>query len=382
MEHFEMSTACSICLPDNSFKFDLQRFSGEKTEEATSKRKTEARNKGQVAKSVELNSAFIILIAFFTLKSLGSYIYQLLADFMAHILFTLDALGRNNFTIQDISVLGIEVAAVFFKASLPIMLSILVVSLIVNFLQVGFNLTLQPLQPKFDKLNPINGVKRLISKRSLVELAKSIIKIIIVGYLVYRFLYHEIEYFPKLINLALSDAMQYIGMITTNLALQIGFVILLLAACDYFYQWWEHKQSIKMSKHDVKEEYKQTEGNPQIKGKIKERQRAMAMRRMMQEVPAATVVVTNPTHFAVALKYTEGMAAPIVVAKGQDFIAAKIKTLAYENKVTVVENKLLARSLYSSVEIGEAVPPHLYQAVAEVLAYVYRINKKMSIAHN
>lgn len=377
MECTEIFTASLPYLLSNKqpFYFDLQRFSEEKTEEATSKRKSEARQKGQVAKSVELNSAFIILCTFFALKVLGPFIYESLSGFMRHVL---SLKAESDFTIQTVILLFLDMSMVFFQVAMPIMLTVLVISLAINFMQVGFTLTLEPLMPNFDRLNPIAGVQRLVSKRALVELVKSLIKIAIIGYFIYRFIYREIQQIPKLIGVELIDSLQVVAGLTIDLSLQIGGVILILAAIDYFYQWWEHNHSLKMSKQEVKEEFKQTEGNPQIKSKIKERQRAMAMRRMMQEVPTASVVVTNPTHFAVALKYDDNMSAPIVVAKGQDFVAARIKDIARTNKVAVVENKPLARALYSSAEVGDTIPSELYQAVAEVLAYVYRLNKKLS----
>lgn len=380
MECIAIFTASSPCSSDKTVRliFDLQRFNGEKTEDATAKRKSEARQKGQVAKSAELNSAFIILSAFFALKMLGPHIYSSLTVFMKHIFSSLSTFSTQDLTIQIINLLFLDISLILFQVAIPIMLSITIISIAINFMQVGFTLTLEPLLPKFDRLNPLNGLQRLISKRALVELIKSLLKIAIIGYFVYRFINREILFIPRLIGVELVDSLQYIAGLTTDLAFQIGGVILILAALDYFYQWWEHNQSLKMSKQEVKEEFKQTEGNPQIKGKIKERQRAMAMRRMMQEVPTASVVVTNPTHFAVALKYQKDMAAPIIVAKGQDFIAAKIKEVARAHKVAIVENKFLARSLYSNAEIGDVIPPYLYQAVAEVLAYVYRLNKKLS----
>jgi flagellar biosynthetic protein FlhB len=381
MECIGTFTAFSPYLPDEAVRplvFDLQRFNGEKTEDATAKRKSEARQKGQVAKSAELNSAFVILSAFFALKMLGPHIYSLLTDFMIHIFSILSTFSTQNMTIQTVNMIFLDISFVFFQVAMPIMLSITVISIAINFMQVGFTLTMEPLLPNFERLNPLTGLQRLISKRSLVELIKSLVKIAIIGYFIYRFISREIMYIPKLVGVELLDSLQYIAGLTADLALQIGGVILVLAALDYFYQWWEHNQSLKMSKQEVKEEYKQTEGNPQIKGKIKERQRAMAMRRMMQEVPTASVVVTNPTHFAVALKYQKDMAAPIIVAKGQDFVAAKIKEIARAHKVAIVENKVLARSLYSNAEVGDVIPPNLYQAVAEVLAYVYRLNKKLS----
>lgn len=356
-------------------QFDLQLFSQEKTEEATPKRREEARKKGQVAKSSEINSAFIILSAFFTLKIVGPYTYEQLIG-----LFRLvySQFSTVDFTINFIYTLFITLSIIFAKAAFPVMVSILVISLFINFIQVGFNFTLEPLMPNFDRINPISGFGRLFSKRSLVELVKSILKIVIVGYFIYRFISKEVMDVPKLITADPVDSLHTVAAMTFDLTLQIGTVMLVLAGLDYFYQWWDHNQSIKMSKDEVKQEYKQTEGNPQIKGKIKERQRAMAMQRMMQEVPQANVIVTNPTHFAVALKYQSGMSAPTVIAKGQDLIAKRIREIALENRVAIVENKLLARSLYATVDIGDQVPPELYQAVAEVLAYVFRLKKRLS----
>ena len=355
--------------------FDLQLFNQEKTEEATPKRKEEARGKGQVAKSVEINSAFIILTAFFTLQLLGSVMYTELSDYMRLIYSTAN---RSDFTVNEAYIFLIQFMLVILKIVLPVMLVIMVMSVAASMLQVGFNFTLEPLMPKFDKINPLSGFQRLFSKRSLVELIKSFIKIGVVGYFIYRFIVKETAQLPKLIFQDLIDTLPLASSLIIDLAFQIGAVILILAIIDYFYQWWEHNQSLKMSKEEIKQEFKQAEGDPQLKGKIKERQRAMAMQRMMQEVPKASVVITNPTHFAVALRYEKDMTAPVIVAKGQDFLAQRIKTLAQEHGVNIVENKMLARSLYRAVEVGDEVPPELYQAVAEVLAHVYRLKKRLS----
>lgn len=356
-------------------KFDLQLFSGEKTEEATPKRKSEARNKGQVARSVELNSAFVILAAFFALKVIGGYIYNELAEYMGLIL---SHSATKDFTIEFVKVLFINFTIIFFKAALPVMLVIALIALLSNLFQVGFVLSFEPIMPQLSRINPLAGFQRLFSKRSLVELVKSIFKIVIVSYFVYRFILKTSGDVPKLISAELADSLNLAASLTLDLVFQISAVMIVLATIDYAYQIWEHKESIKMSKQEVKEEYKQMEGNPQIKSKIKERQRAFAMQRMMQEVPKADVVITNPTHFAVALKYDQSMAAPIVVAKGQDFLAQRIKETAKDSKVIIVENKPLARALYSAVDIGSSVPPDLYQAVAEVLAYVYRLKRRLS----
>jgi flagellar biosynthetic protein FlhB len=232
--------------------------------------------------------------------------------------------------------------------------------------------------PSLDKINPITGFGRLFSKRSLVELVKSLVKIFIIGYFIYRFMMKHTLQIPGLINAELIDSLQLTASLILDLVYQISAVMMVLAAFDYFYQWWAQKESMKMSKDDIKQEYKQMEGDPQIKGKIKQKQREMSMRRMMQEVPKADVIVTNPTHFAVALKYDQAMLAPVIVAKGQDLLAQRIKEIAKENSVVIVENKILARALYAAVEIDQPVPPELYQAVAEVLAYVYKLKKRFS----
>jgi flagellar biosynthetic protein FlhB len=355
--------------------FDLQLFAGEKTEEATPRRKEEARKKGQVAKSIEINTAFVILAAFFALKMIGPYIYTELSNFMR---FMFSHFSTADLTINDIQILFATFGLVFLKTALPIMALITVISIGVGVLQVGVLFSFEPLMPQLDRIDPISGFQRLFSLRSIVELVKSLFKIAIIGYFIYRFISREIFQLPALISTDLHECLRLSAGLIVDLALQIGGVILILGAIDYAYQWWEHNKSLKMSKEEVKEEFKQTEGNPQIKGKIKERQRAMAMRRMMQEVPKATAVVTNPTHFAVAIRYDKSMTAPEVVAKGQDFLAERIKQVARENRVAIVENKPLARTLYAMVDVGSVIPPELYQAVAEVLAYVFRLKRRLS----
>lgn len=355
--------------------FDLQLFNGEKTEEATPKRKSEARKKGQVAKSSEVSGVFVIMAAFYTLKLLGTSVYYELSGYMTGMF---SDLPKTDMTINMVQLLFINVILVMFKTVLPILLVIMVISVFINYMQVGVMFSTEVLMPNFSKLDPIAGFQRLFSKRSLVELAKAIFKVSIIGYFIYRFAVVQTADIPKLISMDLMDSLRLAGSLVIELAFNIIAVMLILAAFDYFYQWWDHNESLKMSKEEVKEEFKQTEGNPQVKSKIKEKQRAIAMRRMMQEIPKADVVVTNPTHLAIALKYEKSMAAPVVLAKGQDFLAERIKQVARENKVVVVENKPLARALYPLVEIGAVVPPELYQAVAEVLAYVYRLKKRLS----
>ncbi len=363
--------------PAKQFVFDLQRFdSGEKTEEPTQRKKEESRKKGQVAKSAELSSVFVILAAFVALKTSGSYMYGKLAGYMRYIFGELNV--RGDFSIESIQWVILNAGVVFLETVMPVLLAVLVVSVTVSFLQVGFNFAPELIMPQFSRLNPISGFGRIFSKRSVVELLKSLLKITIVGYFIYRYLREETIRIPALMMSELEASFAVLAAIIYDLAFQIALVILVLAILDYGYQWWEHMQNLKMSKQEVKEEMKQTEGNPQIKGKIREKQRAMAMRRMMTEVPKADVVITNPTHFAVAIKYEAGMEAPAVIAKGSDFIAQRIREIAKENDVTIIENKPLAQALFKSAEIGDLIPPDLYKAVAEVLAYVYRLKRKIS----
>ena len=359
-------------LYDSRFVFDLQLFAdewGEKTEEPTAKKKSDARNKGQVAKSQELNAAFVLFIGFWTLKVLGAYTYREIAAYATYIF------GNLNTTVDTETVmrLFIGIVTILLKTAFPVMVAIMIIGLAINLVQVGWNFTTEPLGFDLDKLNPINGFSRIISKRSLVELLKSLFKILIIGLFLYENLKDEILQMPKLIYLDLSMSMAKIADIIFMMAFKICAIFFVLAVLDYLYQKWEHNEQLKMTKQEVKEEFKQMEGDPQIKGKIKQKQREMAMARMMQEVPKADVIVTNPTHFAVALRYSDGMRAPEVIAKGQDLVALRIKDVARKAGVVIVENKPLARALYAAVEIGGTVPPELYKAVAEVLAYVYHL---------
>ncbi len=357
-----------------SFKFDLQRFAegGDKTEEPTDKKRRDARKKGQVAKSQELNTAFVLLIGFFILKILWEYIYENIAGYATYIFSHLS----QNHSTEAITELFLGIMMLLAKTAMPVMFGILIIGLGINFFQVGLMISTEKLEPKLDNINPINGFGRIFSKRSLVELFKSIFKIIVIGFFLYLYLKDQIPLMPYFIYFDLPQSLAEAADIIFNMAFQIIAMIMFMAAVDYAYQKWQTTQDLMMTKQEVKDEYKQTEGDPQIKGKIKQKQRQMAMSRMMQEVPKADVIVTNPTHLAIALQYSDGMVAPLVVAKGQDLVAERIKNIARENRITIVENKPLARALYQSVDVGGVVPQELYQAVAEVLAYVYRLKNK------
>jgi flagellar biosynthetic protein FlhB len=248
------------------------------------------------------------------------------------------------------------------------------IALMGNYLQIGLLFTGDPLLMKFSKLNPLEGAKKIFGLRAIVEFLKSMLKIIVVGVVVYITLSGQISQIMKLSHLSLENTLSYVASITVQLGLTIGLILVVIAIFDYAYQKYEHEKSLKMSKQDIKDEYKKSEGDPLIKGKIKERQRKLAMQRMMQDIPNADVVITNPTHFAIALKYNaSAMEAPKVIAKGKDYVALKIKEIAKENGIVMMENKPLARALYNQVEVGASIPADLFQAVAEVLAYVYKI---------
>ncbi|MDQ1913324.1 flagellar biosynthesis protein FlhB [Paenibacillus sp. GD4] len=356
------------------YQLDLQLFSGEKTESATPKKRQEARQKGQVAKSMDLSAAFILFFTFMSFVLFGSFMKdQLLAMFKS---IFYDFLLYDP-TIENVQTLGTRLLLQMLMIVGPIFIIALVIGVAANYLQIGFLFTADPLKMKFEKINPISGAKNIFSLRSVVDFLKSVLKMSIIGVVVFNTLWGERSQVMELAHHPIEDILWFTSSLTLSLGLKIGLILIVLAIFDYMYQRYEHEKSLKMSKQDIKDEYKKTEGDPLIKSKIREKQRRMAMQRMMQEVPKADVVITNPTHFAIALKYdAEKMQAPMVIAKGTDYIALKIKQIAKENGIMTMENKPLARALYAQVEIGEAIPNDMFQAVAEVLAYVYKVKGK------
>lgn len=356
------------------YTLDLQLFSGEKTEKATPKKKQDSRKKGQVAKSQDLTGAMILLAGFLGLLAFGGFMRErlvlLFTDVFHHRLMT-DVTQENVMTmLGDYSIQILILLA-------PIFLVAVVMAVIANVSQVGFLLTGDPLKLQFSKLDPIKGFKNIFSMRSLVEFLKSLLKLVVIGYLVYSTIWGARGDIISLGHISVQDVFSYTAQITMNLGLKIAVALFVLAVLDYIYQRFDFEKNLRMSKQDIKDEYKKMEGDPLIKGKIRERQRRMALQRMMQEVPKADVIITNPTHFAVALKYDGSqMEAPQIVAKGQDYMALRIKEIAKEHGVVTIENKPLARALFHRAEIGDVIPADLFQAVAEVLAYVYRIKGK------
>lgn len=356
---------------------DLQFFAGEdKTEKATPKRRQDAREKGQVVQSRELTSAAILMFTFIGIKFLGDYLiknFKLVVTSPFAYFKNVD----NVFKINNINLYMTEVFKSVILIAGPIFIVVAAVALIANYLQVGFLFTTKTLEPKLEKLNPMEGFKRMFSGRALLELFKSLAKLILLGYVAYSYLSSQSSSITRLYDMSVEGILIFIAQTAYNIVLRMGVVLFAIAIVDYIYQWKSNEKNLRMSKQEIKEEYKQSEGNPEIKAKIKQKQRQIAMRRMMQDVPKADVVITNPTHFAVAIKYdSEKNAAPIVVAKGQDYLAQRIKQIAKENSVEIVENRPLARSLYANTDIGDVIPTDLYQAVAEVLAYVYSLKSR------
>lgn len=356
------------------YRLDLQLFAGEKTEKATPKKRQDARKKGQIAKSQDVSGSLILLSAFLGLLAFGGYIKErlifLYSDVFYHRL-TMDITQENVMTM--FRSYGIQILLLL----APIFLVVVVIAAIANYAQVGFLMSGEGLKLKFSKLNPIQGFKNIFSMRSVVEFLKSILKLTVIGYLVFSTLWGSRDYISSLSKVTAEAAFHFTAQIMLNMGIKIAVALFVLGILDYMYQKYDHEKKLKMSKQDIKEEYKKMEGDPLIKGKIRERQRRMALQRMMQEVPKADVIITNPTHFAVALKYDGSqMDAPQVVAKGQDYVALRIKEIAKEHGVITMENRPLARALFQRSEIGDVIPADLFQAVAEVLAYVYKMKGK------
>jgi flagellar biosynthetic protein FlhB len=354
---------------------DLQLFSQEKTEPATPRRRQEARRKGQVASSMEIPSAFILLFAFLGFLMLGGYyknrLYRMFGDvFESGLTMELTADSLGGLAMKWMT----EVALLL----LPIFVITMVVGIASHVFQFGWLFTFEPLKPSLRNINPIQGFKQIFSTRSLVDFAKSILKLLIVGFMVYTTIWGELESIVLLDHALPEQILSFAASLTLSLGVKIAVLLVALAFLDFLYRKYMHEKSIRMSKQDIKDEHKKLEGDPLIKGKIREKQRRMAIQRMMQEVPKADVVITNPTHYAVALRYDAAeMDAPVVVAKGIDYLALRIREIAKESDVPIMENKPLARALYDRVEIGRMIPVDLFQAVAEILAYIYRLKGRI-----
>ncbi len=345
----------------------------EKSFPATPKRRAEARKRGQVARSAEFGAAATLLAVVVALHLLlpGDAGTSLIRDTQAAFRFNPHDAAFTFETVRQWQLTGLMWGG---RILLPVALLAVVLALVSGIGQVGFAVTPEALHPKWERLNPATGLKRLVSLRGSVEALKGLLKMGLVGGICFTAIRSGVQSGDLLAIMRepLPQTMAVVGALLWTIGLRVSAVLLILAVADYAYQKYDFEKSLKMSLSEIKQENKQSEGDPQIKARVRRLQREMSKKRMMADVPTADVVVTNPTHFAVALKYERGSSAPKVVAKGQDEMAARIREAAREHKVPLVENKPLARSLYASVEIGREIPPDLFEAVAQVLAFVYR----------
>lgn len=346
-----------------------------RTEKATPKRKQEARERGQVLRSIEINSVFILLAALLTFRYAGPYIINSLAFLMV---IAYQNMGMS-LGMENVYSFGIFFMWQIFKILAPVLAVVLFVGLIVNYFQVGVIFSLKPLIPKITNINPTTGFQRLFSRRSLVEFIKALLKLLIIGWIGYLGVKAAIPNLIPTMDMQGIESLKFIGSLTMKILNSIILILVILAILDYFYQKWEYEEGLKMTRQEVRDEYRQSEGDPMIKARIRQIQREMARRRMFDAIPKADVVITNPTHVAVALEYKKGMQAPVVLAKGERVIAERIREMAIKFKIPIVQNSPLARALLKSCPVGAPIPPDLFEAVAEVLAFVYRVNRKEEI---
>ena len=344
----------------------------ERTEKATPKKREEARKKGQVAISREVSSAMVMLAALGFFYFAGSWMFWNLSEIIIRVYQNIGTLRFN--TINDASIFSMEVLDKLLTILIPLLLPLAVLGLAANIAQVGFKFSTEAILPKFSKLNPISGMKRFVSLKALVELAKSVLKLMFIGLIAYLLVKGELKSFPLLVHQEVGQILVFIARVSLKISFFVCLALIILALLDFVYQRWQYEQDLKMTKQEVKDEQKQTHGDPKVKSRIRSLQMEMARQRMMEAVPDADVVITNPTHFAIALKFNaEEMVAPRVLAKGAGHVAQRIKEIAAEHQVPMVEDKPLAQALYKMVELGDYIPAELYRAVAEVLAYVYRL---------
>lgn len=348
---------------------------GEKTEKATPKRKQDERKKGNVFQSREVVTVLSLLATFYGLKLLGPTIMGTLEKSITDF-FDLAA-TTSVLTVSDTRQMMANSCLTFAIAAMPLLLICSLVAIVGTLAQTRGLFTMKNAAPKFNRLNPLQGIKKMFSLRGVVELLKSIIKIVVLGYIIWDEFKDQFAQFPRLMDMQPAAAIAFTGDMILSIAKTAAIIMAFVAAADYFYQWWDYEKNLRMSKQELKEEYKQTEGDPQVKGKIRERQQAQARQRMMQKVPGADVVIRNPTHFAVAIQYDpQRNNAPVVIAKGQDSLALRIVAVAEAHGVFTIENKPLARGLYEAVDLDQEIPDRFYQPVAEVLAFVYSLKKK------
>ena len=350
-------------------------MAGEKTEKATPKKRKDERKKGNVFLSRDAVTAVSLIASFYALKIFAPSIFTNVQDLVRRYISL--AGTKEVFLASDISTIFTDLGLVFLKTAMPLVAVSVLVAVIVTMAQTKMLFSTKAFAPKFSRINPLNGIKKMFSIRAIVELLKSLLKIVVLLYMVYTVLIDEVTTLPTLIDMAPVNAINKTGEIIMDVVLKSGIAFVFLAAADYLYQWWDYEKNMKMSKQEIKDEYKQIEGNPQIKGRQRNIAQQRSRQRMMQNVPEADVVIRNPTHFAVALKFDRDKdRAPRVVAKGMDQLALRIVKVAEENDVYVTEDRPLARALYDAVEVGDEIPEEFYKAIAKILAFVYNLKDK------
>ena len=369
-------------------EYDLQFFAkdgpgGEKTEVPTAKKLNDARKEGQVAKSKEIITALMLLALFVVIKfyigNLGQQMIECFSEF--YDLFG-KIISNSEYGMRMVDATGVVSLGLttVLNMIVPFIALAVVIAILGNALQQKWMVTTKPLQPKLSKISPISGLKRMFNVKQLFEVGKSVAMIAVMSYVIYTTVKDKLGVLYTFYNISLYEALEIVGDIIVDLGIKISAVFLVIGFVDLIYQRHKFKEDMKMTKQDVKDEFKNTEGDPQVKGQIRRRMQQVSRRRMMEALPQADVVITNPTHFAVALKYEANKGqAPVVIAKGADYLAFDIKAKAKEYGIEIVENKPLARILYNNVEIGAQIPPELYQAVADVLALVYSIKNNYNM---
>jgi flagellar biosynthetic protein FlhB len=346
----------------------------DKTEAPTAKRRGDARQKGTVVKSTEVNSVVVLLAGLFMLKFFGPWMIDKMSGSMIE---TFRSISNLDLSAQRLVALTGDATILSLVTLAPVAIGIMLFGLVANIMQIGFLFTTQPITPNLNKVNPISGFTRLFSLRSAVETIKNILKLVVIGLIAYWTVMAEFDKIMMLADASIATIVHFTAVTSYNIILRVALALIILAILDWSYQKYEHEKQLKMTKQEVKDERKQMDGDPQVKSRIKSMQREMARRRMMQEVPKATVVVTNPTFIAIALRYEPlENDAPVVLAKGKRVIAEKIKQIALEHGIPIIEDKPLARGMYDKIEIGFPIPAEFFTAVAEIMAYVYRLKHR------
>jgi flagellar biosynthetic protein FlhB len=374
-----MVTQEQILKASYRLSYNLQFFAegADRTEEPTAKKLSDARGEGQVAKSTELITASGLATFFIVLKLFVGFIGIRFIEVFKKSFGSIDKYAGGEFSINSAEGILSDAIITIILISLPVFATAALIAFVVVLFQVKWKISFKIIRPKFSKINPINGFRKIISGDKLVDLLIELVKITVICYIAYSTLKGQWRLLFQLYDMELIPAILLIGNLVINLGLQISMIFLIIGLGDLIYQKLKFKKDMRMTKQEVKDEFKNSEGDPQVKGKIRSKMKEISMRRMMQNLPKADVVITNPTHLAAAIQYDKEISpAPVLIAKGADYLAQKIKDAAKENNITIVENKPLARMLYYNVEIGAEVPPELYQMTAEVLAYVYGLKNK------